>query len=397
MKVLLFSDFGLPSSCANATRVISFAKAFKKIGYDVELLGVSYKNNNALSGSYDGINYSMLQAGPWTHFQSYKRIRQLNYDIEAFLKDNSKEAKYDIIFLSNIYYDHAKVFLKYARKNGAKLIVNSVEWYDRNNTEFNGIIGKIKLIKNRIALRIIHVKMKNIVAISTLLGDYYKNRNCNTIVVPTIVDMLQYKNVERDKTRDGKFGITIAYAGSPAKKDYVINAVKALELLTADECAKIKIDFYGPTEQTLRSIGFTAEFCEKYKNNIVCHGRIPQEEVKNKIANSDFTILLRPDKRYANAGFPTKVGESMACGTPVIANITSDLGKYIIDGKTGIVCDNETPEACANAFRKAIALSAEQHKSLSAASLEMANVAFNYESYVDPLKVFVEKGRYVNE
>ena len=100
-------------------------------------------------------------------------------------------------------------------------------------------------------------------------------------------------------------------------------------------------------------------------------------------------MLLRPNKRYANAGFPTKVGESMACATPVIANITSDLGKYILDGETGIICENESPEACAMAIRKALNYSQEELREIRCKAFEMANEKFNYQAYDDELKTFV--------
>jgi glycosyltransferase involved in cell wall biosynthesis len=41
------------------------------------------------------------------------------------------------------------------------------------------------------------------------------------------------------------------------------------------------------------------------------------------------------------AGFPTKVSESISCGTPVICTDTSDLRQYIQNGYNGFVCEIE--------------------------------------------------------
>jgi glycosyltransferase involved in cell wall biosynthesis len=246
----------------------------------------------------------------------------------------------------------------------------------------------VNFVKNRIALRHTHKKMRNILAISSLLDNYYKQRGCNTVTVPTIIDPEEYASV-LDTAHDNREKLTIAYAGVPGKKDYVVNAVKALELLSDDERQRIELHFYGPTAEYFRNSGIDDGAVEKYKENVICHGRIPYSEVKQKIAEADFTVLLRPNKRYANAGFPTKVGESMACGTPVIANITSDLDKYVIDGKTGIVCADETSEACAEAIKRALSLTQMQKNSMRSQCFAMATQAFDYNSYLGVMDQFI--------
>lgn len=120
------------------------------------------------------------------------------------------------------------------------------------------------------------------------------------------------------------------------------------------------------------------------------HGRIPYSDVQNIIAHSDFTVLLRPNLRYANAGFPTKVGESMMCGTPVIANHTSDLNLYIRDGDTGIVVRNESPEACAEGFRMALKMDKNARNKMRRNARKEAERSFDYKVYTDAMKKFME-------
>ena len=73
------------------------------------------------------------------------------------------------------------------------------------------------------------------------------------------------------------------------------------------------------------------------KKNVVFCGKMSNAAVRQMIYDSDFTILLRDSKTSTNAGFPTKVSESMAMGVPVLANITSDIATYMTDGENGIV------------------------------------------------------------
>ena len=388
MRILFFSLFEFPDACAAATRVVNLVKTLQAPKCTVDVLGVTDSTSADLSGTVRDIPYTLIRMKREYGYRAHKRIFQLNRDLKEYLA-NQRES-YDVIVLSNVYFDCAGVFLKYSKKHGSKIVVNAVEWYDQESTRFKGIRGKINLVKNRLALICVHKKMGNILAISSLLANYYKDRGCNTVTIPTIVDLLEYSSVVNISPTK-KDRLCIAYAGIPMGKDYILNAIRAIKLLNEEERAKVELHFYGPEIKAFYDLGLTEEFLDTYKDNIFCHGRIPYAEVKEKIAAADFTVLLRPNKRYANAGFPTKVGESMACGTPVIANITSDLGKYIIDGKTGIVCENESPEACAEAFRRALAMTADEKTAMRKAAYEMANVGFNYLSYVDDMREFLER------
>ena len=137
MKILLFCDFALPDSCANATRVINFAKILRELGHDIELLGVSYRGNEPLSGEYAGIPYQMIKAKEVYGIRAWERIRGIDAGLREFFSESN--VAYDAILLSNIYFDHSGVVLQYAKNNNTKLIFNSVEWYD--NSHFKGVNG----------------------------------------------------------------------------------------------------------------------------------------------------------------------------------------------------------------------------------------------------------------
>ena len=72
--------------------------------------------------------------------------------------------------------------------------------------------------------------------------------------------------------------------------------------------------------------------------------------VQEAVNHADFTILLRNRNRATMAGFPTKIVESLACGTPVITTRTSDLEHYIVDGDTGFFIDISSEEKMVKAL-----------------------------------------------
>lgn len=83
------------------------------------------------------------------------------------------------------------------------------------------------------------------------------------------------------------------------------------------------------------------------------YGRISRTEVLEDIKCLTFSILLREENlRYAKAGFPTKVVESLFCKTPVICNISSDLAKYLNDGENSMIVETCSSEGLAQVLRK---------------------------------------------
>lgn len=57
-------------------------------------------------------------------------------------------------------------------------------------------------------------------------------------------------------------------------------------------------------------------------------GRQPNQLVLKRIAECDFSIFFRDETRVTLAGFPSKLAESISCGTPVISNKMVSLENY---------------------------------------------------------------------
>lgn len=60
-------------------------------------------------------------------------------------------------------------------------------------------------------------------------------------------------------------------------------------------------------------------------------------EVLEEVRKSDFSLIIRESSRRNNVGFPTKFGESINCGTPVIVSEFSDVVYYTNRYGVGII------------------------------------------------------------
>jgi glycosyltransferase involved in cell wall biosynthesis len=255
------------------------------------------------------------------------------------------------------------------------------EWYD--DSTFKG--GKFNPYY-REHIRLIEKKNKRvdgIIAISSLFQKHYNLQHVPTLRMPTIL------NVSEIKYRtavDSKNFIRIVFAGSLGKgKEKFSDIIKALKIINAEN-VKIKLDIYGATrKQLLENLENESNILTDTEDFINIFGRIPQEQVEDKLRNADFSIFSRPIRRSSNAGFPTKLAESMSVGTPVITNNTGDISLYLHNGNNGFIANENSIEALLDIFNRIVNMNSDDLTKMRKQARHTAENSFSYEKYKNGL------------
>jgi glycosyltransferase involved in cell wall biosynthesis len=273
--------------------------------------------------------------------------------------------------------------LPWCRRNNVPLIIDVVEWYDASHMT-GGFFGPFH-ISAKIALNYYYPKCDGIIAISSYLAEHYRKLGCKVVIVPPSLDVKNLRLSLHDDNAD-ETQLTLVYAGTPGMKDLLTNVIRGIA----------QIDAYGERVR-LQVIGPTLEQVKQLLNGseppafVQILGRIPQTEVAKIIQQSDFSVLLREPLRFAKAGFPTKFVESMTNGTPVMANLTSDLGRYLHDSVDGLVCRDYSASAFAETLQRALALTPLQRQEMRVAARKQAESSFDFRNYTDSLSSFLDE------
>ncbi len=279
--------------------------------------------------------------------------------------------------LMNARYERVAKVADFCKKEKIKLIVENCEWYDNSNFKLRWIDPRF--YRNEKMMRCDLKKADGFISISRYLHNHNQKSGKKSVRIPTILDV---ENTPYSINTDNK-KIHIVYTGSPGRsKEFLLPVIKAL----ADNPQfkeKIEFHIYGPSyNDVLINIGNNTEIIKEAGGSVVIHGRIPQDEVQKVLTNADYLIFLRPDRRSSNAGFPTKLGESFAVGTPVIANDTGDLGLYIKSGENGHLlnsCDNKELKRL---FEELINLDSEKYRAIRKCARKTAEECFDYRKYI---------------
>ena len=380
-NVLLITTDKYPNGDAGSVRQYSFAKLYKELGYEVTVVGLGNCTNYQLVTS-DAISYISLRSAQNTLTARVKNYVGFKSRLKRFL---SNYGNCEYIHVVNIPVNALFFIKKYAKKHNIKLIHDSVEWYSPEQFK-NGRFSLPYIIKNKYNTKWID-KQFSVIAISSFLEKHFKSRGINAVRIPVIMNISEMpceKRTAEDKT-------VFLYAGSPGKKDYLAEIIKGFSLLPQELLTRVELQLLGISKEQLATLcGVEDSAVEYMGNSLVCLGRVPREEVMNRLAAADFTVLLRSEtQRYAKAGFPTKAVESLSTATPIITNLTSDLGLYLKDGYNSIIVSDCLPTAFSKAVEKATTLTASEKNQMYSNARKTAEEHFDYKLYGKTLEKII--------
>lgn len=312
--ILYFGGFQLPDRNAAAQRVVGIAKGFRELGYEVVFL-------NSLKGYQE----------PGVTERVYFGFKCLEYGREQE-SDYLFTAKTTLTMIESvrpsavIAYNYPAIALdrirKYCLKKGIQCYADATEWYDASGS--NLVARAIKVLDTSYRMKYVQKRLDGVIAISRFLYDYYKD-SVKTVLIPPTVDLEDKKwNVPVEQNSNC---VSFVYAGVPSatkeRLDTIIGAIEAVE-----KVKKVRLDIVGITEEQFKNL-YSWE--KAIPESVVFWGRVEHQKALKIVKQADWAIILRENNRVVKAGFPTKLVESISCGTPVLANRFSNVFDYLTE------------------------------------------------------------------
>lgn len=214
-------------------------------------------------------------------------------------------------------------------------------------TEIPSYGNKVSFLRNVME----HIKLcankhfNGVAVISKGLKDYYEGKGVKNVeVVNMFVDTSRFENVQVD-TND-KY---IAYCGTVSvHKDGVDTLVKAFDVFRKS-FPEYKLYLIGDYDQ-LGSEEIIKGLIDELGlgESVVLMGRVNADDMPKLLMGAQMLALSRPNNIQSLYGFPTKLGEYLATGKPVVVTKVGEIPLFLHNGENAFMANPDDVNDFAN-------------------------------------------------
>ena len=382
-EVIIIADNRFPVSYAATTRVFMICRLFQALNFKTIVYIINVKDKRRFHLAEENIECRWFPNDSTGAVRYFKSQKQLTEAVRV-----RKHLKYVILYQEILF--QTRDLIKLASQNGFEVIAYFDEWYEWGKTGAAKLSDRLaRSLCIRLSEYLTAPEINKKIVISRALKKFYRKDNC--LLLPTVVDVKDTVWEREDDTLNDK--IVIMYAGWPGNRDDLRTLVETIDELSDNEKRRVflKVFSYATPKDELRA--HIPELDRILRNNrgiIEFAGEVTREKAIAELKRADFSFLLREDKWTNNVVFSTKIGESMAAGVPMFTNETSDIGYYIKDGFNGIIIEEMSKRAVACALQRILRLSEAERKKMRQNAYRTAERFFDFRSYEEPLKKFLE-------
>jgi glycosyltransferase involved in cell wall biosynthesis len=264
----------------------------------------------------------------------------------SFLHNSKKKECKNIIYNYNAPDIKNIFFILYARLIGYKIIFDIIE--DNSFEAHVGLINKFRIKSSVFLFKRSRHFASAMIGISDYLYKLIQSTSQNKIpayLIPITVNLNYFKkthSVTKNK-------LQVFYGGSFGKKDGLEYLISAF-----DEVSKL----YHNIDLILTGIGHKEDMdrinfqIEKAinKERIIYKGFLSTSDYYTLLNECDIFCMTRVNSKFANAGFPFKLGEFLASGKAVIATNVGDVPNYLFNGINALVINPDSAKELVDAL-----------------------------------------------
>lgn len=322
-------------STAPANRAFSYYRGLSELGIKAHVIYfMPDTKRSKVTEEFPGITFEYM----WDrHYIDNPLLRYLSYVtyLVSFIKRLNKGdvvyiyAKSDIMRLSvgrkgiKVFYEiteHPEVYPPYGRASEKKL---------------NDYIAHCK-------------KLDGLFVISKGLKEYFISKGVDEAkisIANMMVDDTRFKNIKKNDSTEQR----ITFCGSIKNSINGVDELIKAFALVASKYPMAKLHILGRKDEYPQDYATDVKLVEDLglSERVVFEGAIPYDEAPQWLVNSTILVLDRPDSLQAKYGFPTKLGEYLLSGNPVVVTSVGDIPYYLKDKVNALLSAPNLPEAFA--------------------------------------------------
>lgn len=389
MILLVVSAGAFPFGGAATNRHISYLKGLVELGSQVKVYLLQHDKNQSIEsknckGNFYGIEYEYTSQGLNQQNNLIKKIalkirsHKIIYR-KILIETKRKENMFRILVLTTKPFDVLPYFYL-AKKHKIPI------YHERTEYPFINATNLMRKISLWFYLKYLIPRFDGIFVITKALVEYFNKYLFDQKRIIHIPMTVEVQRFSENKERITEYGEYIAYCGSMyTDKDGVPDLIKAFNIL-GESYKNIKLVLIGDNTDKLK-FKLNQKYIDEspFNERIYCTGQIDRNDMPKYLNSAKILALARPDNIQAKGGFPTKLGEYLATGKPIVVTKVGEIPDYLIDRESAFLSEPDDPKEFA---RKLIEVLSNYDFALTVGQ-KGKNVALNTFSYkVQSAKLF---------
>ncbi|MCX6252927.1 MAG: glycosyltransferase [Bacteroidia bacterium] len=361
-KIVIITTQPFPIGLAGTNRILSYCKGFLYHGYQPEVICIrpteSYSGVfiNQASGMYEGIIYS-YPGRTTVRVKSFWGRRKNDLfsefaSIRSFYKILKKGKVSFIIFYGNcISVELASIIIS----RGFKIKIYKEE-SENPEIYFQGNSNFLLSLKKWFVINKLYKFYYGVLVMTHPLQAFFLTKgipNKRILLVPQTVDHGRFEK------RVANFTMSlpndyIAFMGSlNQNKDGVLTLIESFREVSS-KYTEMHLIIAGEGAQQEKNELSSLINALNLNDRVQCIGRISSIEIPAFLNGAKLLASCRPQSLQSDYGFPTKVVEYLASGTPVVTTAPGELVFYLKDRENAFVAEKAEPDTFAAKMLEAL-------------------------------------------
>jgi len=341
------SNFPSGGASANFLRLL-----YKGINYNNKevfvILQKGYKYGNLTIDFKELLDYKVYQCGFILRPEHYllkflDNIFGLILPVFKIISIVMKRQNIQVLVYNNTAYQVVPLLI-ICRLLGVNITNIVTEWYEKDSI-IDGLTGYFRWYDFQFRMKYINLFFNKMIVFSQYINNYYLNNNFkgDILLIPNLVDIDEF-NQEKAIKQDKSSSTIIGYCGTPNNKDGIDDLLKAFALLIKKR-KDTKLLILGDSPGNISLLPRLRNLARALmiENSVIFKGLVPHDEISSLLQDCDILVLARPAGRFAEAGFPIKLGEYLSTKKPVVITGIGDIPRYFSNKVNAMIAEPNNP------------------------------------------------------
>ena len=336
LRICIAGTFSYPDGYGAASRIQSYAEGFAANGTSVIVIPFERQTGQVQSDFHEdfsgeaNVTVSFALSGLKHAIEGKKFVGEkivLYREIVKFNKLVSRlhneEPITALILLGRSLFILLPIIYK-CRKLGIKIIHEKSEYpfvYDRKSY--------LRNIYYELYNSTMYRLFDGILVITSMLESYFSGKVGDARKVLKVPILVSDSLRNRKKMPVGGNNHVILYVGNLEHEEEILMLISSFKTI-AEKYLDWTLGIVGETKIISRKRLYESLIEEgNLTTRVKLYGKLPRTRIPKMLANSDILVLPRSAGVFSTAGFPTKLGEYLMAGKPVVVTATGDIPSYL--------------------------------------------------------------------